>query len=181
MQKKFQDFINESSGRPNPRKKMIDRQLAMSDKEIGNVSRFQKYQSDMETDFRRVPLKKRTAMFNVYKKVYDLVMADPALSARFQKDLKGMLDADLNRKGIQEAQTYDASDKRAVAALGGDPADYKTLINAIKAQNEAVIFSSKMRPLVFKLLATAIQTLGDNPAIAKQIERKSEEKQSNNQ
>lgn len=109
MQKKFQDFINESESRPNPRKKMIDRQLAMSNKEIGNVSRFQKYQTDMDSDYRKVPIKKRAAMYDVYKKVYDLVMADPALSARFQRDLKGMLDSDLNKKGIQEQQEQDGS------------------------------------------------------------------------
>lgn len=104
MQKKFHDFINESESRPNPRKKVIDRQLAMSNKEIGNISRFQKYQTDMDSDYRKVPMKKRAAMYDVYKKVYDLVMADPALSARFQRDLKGMLDSDLNKKGIQEQQ-----------------------------------------------------------------------------
>lgn len=138
MQKKFQDFINESESRPNPRKKVIDRQLAMSNKEIGNISRFQKYQTDMDSDYRKVPMKKRAAMYDVYKKVYDLVMADPNLSARFQKDLKGMLDADLNKKGIQEQQ-----DGERVADAGLEKSNLYNKLGGLLGDEVLEIFREK--------------------------------------
>lgn len=183
MQKKYQDFINESESRVNPRKKLIDRQLAMSNKEIGNVSRFEKYQSDMQSDFKKVPMKKRAAMFDVYKKVYDLVMADPNLSARFQKDLKGMLDSDLNKKGIQEQneQPTDQRLKNMLLQFGVEKNDVNVILKALQNGNEQVIANQKYRPAIMKLLQNFIQSLGSQSIARTKDLAKDAPAQSNNQ